>query len=109
MIVEAFAGKDLTEVFNYMVEYFINFDAAKELAELVRLEQEQDGKKPILNIVAENEAKEEVTEQGEEDEENEENEEDEEEDEENEFSGSPWPLNLLAQIIRIGKYLIWCI
>jgi hypothetical protein len=101
---EAFAGKDLTEVFNYMIEYFINFDAAKELAELVRLEQEQDGKKPTLNIVAENEAEEEVTEQGEEDEENEENEEDEEEeDEENEFSGSPWPLNLLAQIIRVDN------
>lgn len=41
-IVAAFAGKDLTELFNYMAEYLINFDAEKERVELLRLEKEQE-------------------------------------------------------------------
>jgi hypothetical protein len=126
LIVEAFAGKDLTELFNYMVEYFINFDAEVERAELLRLEKEQE-KEAQLKVggVAAAEIPESATEatnadqeEGEEVSDSMDIDNQEEEDsmliDEEDPAGKtdrvtdcPWPLNLLAFLIRLGMYMLY--
>lgn len=103
---EALVGKDLIELFNYLAEYLINFDGSKEAAELSRLEQEQDGKRALISAAEEETEKTQHVpeeEEGEEFEESEEDEEIEDEDDDKTQSECPWPLNVLAQIVRIGR------
>eukprot|EP00029_Vermamoeba_vermiformis_P005337 TRINITY_DN1829_c0_g1_i2.p1 TRINITY_DN1829_c0_g1~~TRINITY_DN1829_c0_g1_i2.p1 ORF type:complete len:803 (-),score=143.99 TRINITY_DN1829_c0_g1_i2:68-2476(-) len=79
-----FENKQLTPLFNYLAEYLINFDAEKEDAEL------RKQRKEIEKVVEAEEVEDEGPLEDQ----------DSDESEDDEAAECPWPLNLLAQIVR---------